>query len=193
MAEVKQFRLPDVGEGLTEADIVTWRVKPGDKVAVNQVIVEIETAKSLVELPSPFEGVVSSLLVTEGQTVDVGVPIIEVDVSADAPAPAGQAAAGAAPAGTAPSAAAPVASPAAGGAAQETAREPGIHGSPAPKIERQAVLVGYGVKLGTTTRRPRKAGNAGGGSGAGRVPAQPAAPAAPVSGNGAGVQARICE
>ena len=106
MAEVKQFRLPDVGEGLTEADIVTWRVKPGDKVAVNQVIVEIETAKSLVELPSPFEGVVSSLLVTEGQTVDVGAPIIEVDVSADAPA--GQAAPGKAPsAGTAPSEAAP--------------------------------------------------------------------------------------
>ncbi len=86
MAEVKQFRLPDVGEGLTEADIVTWRVKPGDKVEVNQVIVEIETAKSLVELPSPFEGVVSGLLVDEGQTVDVGTPIIEVDVGADTPA-----------------------------------------------------------------------------------------------------------
>ena len=94
MAEVKQFRLPDVGEGLTEADIVTWRVKPGDPVRVNQVIVEIETAKSLVELPSPFEGVVSGLLVGEGETVDVGTPIIEVDVSAGAgtgPAAAGEA------------------------------------------------------------------------------------------------------
>src|SRR5215469_3904964 len=88
MADVKRFRLPDVGEGLTEADIVTWHVKPGDRVAINQVIVEIETAKSLVELPSPFDGVVSSLLVSEGQTVDVGTPIIEVDVAADAGAAA---------------------------------------------------------------------------------------------------------
>ena len=65
MAEVKQFKLPDVGEGLTEADIVSWKVKPGDQVTVNQVIVEIETAKSLVELPSPFDGVVRDLLVAE--------------------------------------------------------------------------------------------------------------------------------
>ena len=66
MSEVKQFRLPDVGEGLTEADIVTWRVKPGDRVTVNQVIVEIETAKAVVELPSPYEGVVTGLLVGSG-------------------------------------------------------------------------------------------------------------------------------
>jgi len=62
MSEVKQFRLPDVGEGLTEADIVTWHVKPGDSVTLNQVIVEIETAKAVVELPSPYEGVVTELL-----------------------------------------------------------------------------------------------------------------------------------
>ena len=86
MADVKQFKLPDVGEGLTEADIVSWKVKPGDPVTVNQVIVEIETAKSLVELPCPFEGVVTDLLVAEGQSVDVGTPIIAVDVSADAAA-----------------------------------------------------------------------------------------------------------
>jgi 2-oxoisovalerate dehydrogenase E2 component (dihydrolipoyl transacylase) len=73
-----QFRLPDVGEGLTEAEIVSWRVAVGDTVAVNDVIVEIETAKSLVELPSPFAGVVESLLVAEGVTVAVGTPIIEV-------------------------------------------------------------------------------------------------------------------
>src|SRR5260370_7700959 len=85
MAEVKQLRLPDVGEGLTEADIVTWRVKPGDRVAVNQVIVEIETAKSLVELPSPYEGVVSGRLGAEGETVDVGAPVTEVDPRADTP------------------------------------------------------------------------------------------------------------
>src|SRR6202030_2473753 len=83
MTELKEFKLPDVGEGLTEADIVTWRVKPGDPVTINQVIVEIETAKSLVELPSPFEGVVSQLLVPEGQTVDVGTPIIEVSVGSE--------------------------------------------------------------------------------------------------------------
>jgi 2-oxoisovalerate dehydrogenase E2 component (dihydrolipoyl transacylase) len=192
MAEVKQFRLPDVGEGLTEADIVTWRVKPGDKVTVNQIIVEIETAKSLVELPSPYEGVVNSLLVPEGETVDVGTPIIEVDVAADA---------GAGQAGVVSS----VTSPAEGSTAPadlvppppgEGAREPGIEGSPAPKIERQAVLVGYGVKLGTTARRLRKGSGAGGGSGAGQgpgpsvSPAGPAAPAAAPGGNGAAAPAR---
>ena len=80
MSEVKQFRLPDVGEGLTEADIVSWHVKPGDTVQVNQVIVEIETAKAVVELPSPYAGTVTALLADEGQTVDVGTPIIAVDV-----------------------------------------------------------------------------------------------------------------
>jgi len=180
MSEVKQFRLPDVGEGLTEADIVAWHVKPGDSVALNQVIVEIETAKAVVELPSPYEGVVTELLADEGATVDVGTPIIAVDVS-------GQAAAGGAgrpdsgPATTTP---APDSTPAAGRASEhvgaaaaevtdpviaatstpagaesplQAAFEPGIHGSPAPKVERQAVLVGYGVKLGTTKRRQRKA------------------------------------
>lgn len=73
------FPLPDVGEGLTEAEIVSWRVKPGDEVAVNQVVCEIETAKSLVELPSPFHGVVKELLVSEGDTVQVGTPIISVE------------------------------------------------------------------------------------------------------------------
>jgi 2-oxoisovalerate dehydrogenase E2 component (dihydrolipoyl transacylase) len=77
MAE-SEFLLPDVGEGLTEAEIVSWKVKPGDTVSLNQILVEIETAKSLVELPSPFAGTVSSLLVEEGQTVDVGTPIIIV-------------------------------------------------------------------------------------------------------------------
>jgi pyruvate dehydrogenase E2 component (dihydrolipoamide acetyltransferase) len=72
------FLLPDVGEGLTEAEIVSWRVAPGDTVAVNDVLVEIETAKSLVELPSPFEGTVGELLAAEGDTVDVGAPIITI-------------------------------------------------------------------------------------------------------------------
>ena len=74
-----EFPLPDVGEGLTEAEIVSWKVKPGDTVTVNQVLVEIETAKSLVELPSPFAGTVTELLAAEGDTVEVGSPIIRVD------------------------------------------------------------------------------------------------------------------
>ncbi|MFJ7750017.1 dihydrolipoamide acetyltransferase family protein [Arthrobacter sp. NPDC097144] len=74
----RTFHLPDVGEGLTEADIVQWKVKAGDTVEINDVIVEIETAKSLVELPSPYAGTVSALLVEEGETVDVGSPIITV-------------------------------------------------------------------------------------------------------------------
>src|SRR5512142_2086904 len=76
----KEFKLPDVGEGLTEADIVSWHVKPGDTIEDGQVIVEIETAKAVVELPSPYAGTVTGLLVEEGQTVDVGTPIIAVDV-----------------------------------------------------------------------------------------------------------------
>ena len=81
------FVLPDVGEGLTEAEIVQWRVAPGDAVAVNDVLVEIETAKSLVELPSPFAGTVGELLASEGTTVEVGAPIITIG-SADAAPPA---------------------------------------------------------------------------------------------------------
>ena len=80
------FLLPDVGEGLTEAEIVSWRVAPGDAVAVNDVLVEIETAKSLVELPSPFAGVVGDLLAAEGDTVNVGAAIITI-AGADASAP----------------------------------------------------------------------------------------------------------
>lgn len=97
------FVLPDVGEGLTEAEIVSWHVAPGDTVAVNDVIVEIETAKSLVELPSPFAGAVGELLVAEGATVDVGSPIITIVAEADASGPAtlGQSEHGA-PAETAP-------------------------------------------------------------------------------------------
>lgn len=88
------FNLPDVGEGLTEAEIVQWKVQPGATVAVNDVIVEIETAKSLVELPSPFAGVVAELLAAEGEIVEVGAPIISV--SDDEPA-AGNGHAGAEP------------------------------------------------------------------------------------------------
>jgi pyruvate dehydrogenase E2 component (dihydrolipoamide acetyltransferase) len=95
---VNEYKLPDVGEGLTEAEIVSWKVKVGDTIKVNDVVVEIETAKSLVELPSPYAGTVQALLVEEGQTVEVGTPIIRIgegaaqaapEPSAAAPEPAG--------------------------------------------------------------------------------------------------------
>jgi len=76
---VKHFNLPDPGEGLVEAEIVTWKVKVGDAVKVNDIFVEIETAKSLVELPVPYAGTVTALLVSEGDTVEVGTPIISID------------------------------------------------------------------------------------------------------------------
>ena len=81
MSTIANFPLPDVGEGLTEAEIVSWKVKPGDTVKVNQIVVEIETAKSLVELPCPFAGTVAELFYKEGDTVEVGKPIISVTVA----------------------------------------------------------------------------------------------------------------
>ncbi|MFF0990156.1 dihydrolipoamide acetyltransferase family protein [Kocuria nitroreducens] len=82
------FNLPDVGEGLTEAEILAWRVAPGETVTVNQVLVEIETAKSVVELPSPYAGTVLDLLAAEGSTVEVGTPIIAVVSPGESPEPA---------------------------------------------------------------------------------------------------------
>jgi 2-oxoisovalerate dehydrogenase E2 component (dihydrolipoyl transacylase) len=133
MTELKDFKLPDVGEGLTEADIVAWHVKPGDQVEVNQIIVEIETAKAVVELPSPWDGTVARLLAEEGQTVDVGVPIITVEVAGSGPAPAQE-----------------ITNEAERSVVPAAATSP-----PAAPPERQAVLVGYGVKASSTTRRAR--------------------------------------
>ena len=76
------FNLPDVGEGLTEAEILTWKVSVGSEVSINDVLVEIETAKSVVELPSPYTGTVEKILVNEGETVEVGTPIIAISGSA---------------------------------------------------------------------------------------------------------------
>ncbi|HET6627603.1 MAG TPA: dihydrolipoamide acetyltransferase family protein [Nocardioidaceae bacterium] len=81
---VNEYKLPDVGEGLTEAEIVSWKVKVGDTIKVNDIVVEIETAKSLVELPSPYAGTITALLVPEGETVAVGTPIIAVSSDASA-------------------------------------------------------------------------------------------------------------
>ncbi len=127
---LREFKLPDVGEGLTEAEIVKWHVAPGDTVTVNQTIVEIETAKAVVELPCPFEGTVAELLVAEGQTVEVGTPIISVRTG-DAPA--------------APEPAAP--------AEQNGQAVKAEQDGTAEK--REPVLVGYGVKPGATRRRRR--------------------------------------
>jgi 2-oxoisovalerate dehydrogenase E2 component (dihydrolipoyl transacylase) len=153
----KEFRLPDVGEGLTEADIVSWHVKPGDTVTINQVLVEIETAKAVVELPSPYAGTVAALLVSEGQTVDVGIPIITIDV----PVAGDASAADATPAET----------KAAEAAAEPEPQPPAQASAPAPPA-RQPVLVGYGVKPGSTSRRPRKTAPTRPGS----YPATPSAP-----------------
>jgi pyruvate dehydrogenase E2 component (dihydrolipoamide acetyltransferase) len=79
---VNEFKLPDVGEGLTEAELVEWHVKVGDQVKVNDILCDIETAKSVVELPSPYAGVVQALLVPEGETVEVGTPIIRIGAEA---------------------------------------------------------------------------------------------------------------
>ena len=132
MPQFKQFPMPDTAEGLTEAEILTWHVKPGDTVTVNQIIVEIETAKAAVELPCPWAGVVTELLAEVGQTVEVGVPIITIDIDP----------AGAAPAAPAPT---PAAAPASNGKIGEE--------MPGGRI---ATLVGYGPRAGAAKRRPRK-------------------------------------
>jgi pyruvate dehydrogenase E2 component (dihydrolipoamide acetyltransferase) len=156
---LQQFRLPDVGEGLTEAEILQWYVQVGDSVTVNQVLVEVETAKAAVELPSPYAGVVTELHAEPGETVDVGRPIITIDTEP-----------GAAPPGPPPPE--PVAqpvpvtsepatpSPAAQSVQQaDAARAQNLATAefvPAPKPEREAVLVGYGVMSGSVSRRPRR-------------------------------------
>jgi len=137
MPQYKQFPLPDTAEGLTEAEILTWHVKPGDTVTVNQIIVEIETAKAAVELPCPWAGVVTELLAEPGQTVEVGVPIITIDTD---------------PGGAAAPAPAPAAAPA---SAEANGTSSGKIGEEMPG-GRIATLVGYGPKSGTAKRRARK-------------------------------------
>jgi pyruvate dehydrogenase E2 component (dihydrolipoamide acetyltransferase) len=138
MTKLAFFNLPDVGEGLTEAEIVSWKVKAGDTVTVNQIIVEIETAKSLVELPCPFAGVVSELLAKEGDTVEVGNSIISVSVSDDA-------------ATSAVTASAPVIAEQAASAHQAVADA----AASVSVEERNPTLVGYGVShsVGATRRQ----------------------------------------
>ncbi|MEV7616742.1 dihydrolipoamide acetyltransferase family protein [Streptomyces sp. NPDC089799] len=149
--------MPDVGEGLTEAEILKWYVQPGDTVTDGQVVCEVETAKAAVELPIPFDGVVHELRFGEGVTVDVGQVIITVEVAGGEAAPAA-----AAPAAT----------------AAPAAEEPAPEG-------RQPVLVGYGVAQGSTKRRPRKAPAAAAASAVVPAPAYEA-PATALNGTGNG-------
>jgi len=137
---VSRFTLPDVGEGLTEAEIVEWKVAPGDTIAINQVLVEIETAKSLVELPSPYVGVVGEILVQPGTTVDVGTVIITIlseAGSADETAPVADAAS------------------AADDELAAAAQDAGGTISQEPAEESPAVLVGRGAAASMPTRRRR--------------------------------------
>ena len=83
---VKDFALPDLGEGLTESELVAWKVAVGDTVQLNQIVAEVETAKALVELPAPYEGRVSRLYVEPGVTVAVGEPLLAFEVEGAAPA-----------------------------------------------------------------------------------------------------------
>ncbi|MFG3224474.1 dihydrolipoamide acetyltransferase family protein [Kitasatospora sp. NPDC048194] len=124
---LREFKMPDVGEGLTEAEILSWYVKPGDTVTDGQVVCEVETAKAAVELPIPFNGVVEQLFFPEGATVDVGTVIISVAVAGEAGA-------------------APAAAPA------PAAAEPAAEAEP----ERREVLVGYGPRTGGSQRRARR-------------------------------------
>ena len=125
---VKTFALPDLGEGLTESELVAWRVDVGDLVELNQIIAEVETAKALVELPSPFAGEIGRLYVDPGATVQVGAPIVDFEV-ADVGGGAG--------------------ADAGGGGAEAPAAPVGV--------EREPVLVGYGPPVESGARPQRKA------------------------------------
>lgn len=134
MAAVNQFTLPDVGEGLTEAEIVTWHVEVGDVVAVNDILVEVETAKSLVELPSPYAGVITGLHAAAGETVEVGAVLVSY----------GGADTGLGTAATDPATPQPDEPEDAAEAEDGEARRP--------------VLVGYGPSKAKVARRPRVPG-----------------------------------
>jgi pyruvate dehydrogenase E2 component (dihydrolipoamide acetyltransferase) len=139
MTRIKEFTLPDLGEGLTEGEILKWLVAEGDTVELNQPIVEVETAKAAVEIPAKWAGQVTRLFHAEGDTVEVGAPIIAIDTDP-----------GAAPEPSAASLAAVEVAPAEGFV------EPGLIGGSAPG-GRTAVLVGYGPRTGAAKRRARKA------------------------------------
>ncbi|MDQ0691792.1 dihydrolipoamide acetyltransferase family protein [Arthrobacter sp. W4I7] len=137
---IKEFRLPDLGEGLTESEILSWKVGVGDTVSLNQVIAEVETAKAVVELPSPFAGVIKELHEQPGTVVEVGKPIVSFEVADDVGASSGVSAA-------------PASSP----TGQEQEPEQEQDAKPAA-AKREPNLVGYGAVVESTgrpVRRPR--------------------------------------
>ena len=178
MSRLKQFKLPDLGEGLTEGEILQWMVKPGDEVKLNQLIVEVETAKAAVEVPSPYAGVVHEIHHAAGETVDVGAPIITFDT--DPGAGPLDPVATASPVSEHPEIGDMVPRP-----PQEGFVEPGLHAAPTGDASgplgaligevgpsgRTATLVGYGPKSVTAKRRPRSDSSH-------AAPPKPAAPAA---------------
>jgi pyruvate dehydrogenase E2 component (dihydrolipoamide acetyltransferase) len=159
MPRIEQFNLPDLGEGLTEGEILKWLVSVGDEIELNQPIVEVETAKAAVEIPAKWGGVVHAIFHGEGTVVEVGVPIIAIDTQpgagpleptqTGASAASGGSANGGLPAPSAAALAAVEVAPA------EGAIEPGLIGGPAPG-GRTTVLVGYGPRTTVAKRRPRK-------------------------------------
>jgi pyruvate dehydrogenase E2 component (dihydrolipoamide acetyltransferase) len=146
MERLQKFPMPDVGEGLTEAEILEWKVGVGDELTVNQIMVEIETAKAAVELPSPHAGRVHALLVEPGITVDVGTPIIVIDTQPDAgPVPGDGPTTGSSTGTGSQEAPAPVVDTETGAKIGEVAAD-----------GRTATLVGYIPAAGSGARRPRK-------------------------------------
>ena len=165
---MKTFLLPDLGEGLTDSEIVAWRVAEGDTVELNQPLADIETAKAVVELPSPYEGTIAKLYAGEGETVDVGAPLIDFDLGDDGDAPApddattdasgtegADVAAAPGPVGDEPDVvSAPVAAPAEASVAAQA--EAAQDSQPADKAEKVSVLVGHiTVHGGKPTRAKR--------------------------------------
>ncbi|MFC7546312.1 dihydrolipoamide acetyltransferase family protein [Plantactinospora sp. GCM10030261] len=179
MSRIKEFPLPDLGEGLTEGEILKWMVAVGDTIELNQPIVEVETAKAAVEIPAKWAGQVHAIFQEEGATVEVGTPIIAIDTQPGA-GPIDEAAPTTTsrpdadlPTPSAASLAAVDVAPAEGGV------EPGMVGSLGPAGGRTPVLVGYGPRTSAAKRRPRKASSdQPATSGAPTRPAQ-AAPAVP--------------
>jgi 2-oxoisovalerate dehydrogenase E2 component (dihydrolipoyl transacylase) len=140
VTRVREFPLPDLGEGLTEGEILKWLVAEGDMITLNQPIVEVETAKAAVEIPAKWAGRVARIFHPEGATIEVGTPIIAIDTDPTA---------GDLPTPSAESLAAVQVAPA------EGMIEPGMIGGSAPG-GRTAILVGYGPKTAAAVRRPRK-------------------------------------
>jgi pyruvate dehydrogenase E2 component (dihydrolipoamide acetyltransferase) len=159
---IQQFRLPDLGEGLTEGDILKWTVAVGDTVEVNDTIAEVETVKAAVELPSPYAGVVAALHAAEGETVPVGTPIISIETGApddQQPGPAG-----AGPQGAADLGARAADDPAGVDRAAAVDMVPSLpgEGGAASGEEKQLTLVGYGPREESGGRRRRRSPAAGG-------------------------------